>query len=253
MNARYGTTILLALGAGLLAGCASPPPRVPAPLGTDAAAITIRVHLRLPLQAWLDSQDVAATTVYFVKTCRPPGPPCDEKLIPSNHESEGRVYLLNAEPGEYRPVAAAYQTAVYYGVGTAHVVNIAYLPDALVREAGVQVQAGRLADAGHHRVQAVAEVCAGTADPGQLRYAELMEPGVRKCGVVGPLVDKMRHPLRGLTSPFVIGNKAYQPATGANHFRGFSHETLPGVSRTQILEEARKALGDAGWHLDGEP
>lgn len=249
MKPRYSTTIGLALGAGLLAGCASTPPRVPAPLGAEAAAITIRVNLRLPHQDWLKSADAVATTVYFVKDCVAAGPPCSERLIPSNHERQGRVYLLNAEPGNYRPVAASYETAVYYGIGTVPVVNIAYLPDALVRAAGVQVQAGRLSDAGHHRVHAVQEVCADTADPGQLRYAELMEPGVRKCGLFGPLIDSMRHPLR----PLVIGNKTYPARTGANHFRGVRHETLPGSSSAQVLEQAREDLEAAGWQLDGRP
>jgi hypothetical protein len=45
-------------------------------------------------------------------------------------------------------VAADYTTAVYYGIGTSHGVNVTYLPDALARTATVQVQPGRLADAG---------------------------------------------------------------------------------------------------------
>ena len=88
-----------------------------------------------------------ATTVYFVKACPEASTSCTETLIPSNYAIQGRVYLLNAEPGEYRPVAADYPTAVYYGIGTSHGVNVTYLPDALARTATVQVQPGRLADA----------------------------------------------------------------------------------------------------------
>jgi hypothetical protein len=253
MSTRNRAMIAAPLVAGFLVGCASTPTPLPAPHGADAAALTIRVDLRLPLQAWLDSADAVATTVYFVKDCPPSDPPCDEKLIPSNHENHGRVYLLNAEPGEYRPVAAAYQSAVYYVVGSAHVVNVVYFPDDLVSNAGVQVQAGRMSDAGHYRVHAVHEVCATTADPGQLRYAELMEPGVRKCGLLGILTDSLRHPLRGLTSPLVIGNKAYPAGTGANHFRGVSHETLRGAPDAQALGEARRELEGAGWSFEGRP
>ena len=253
MSTRSRAMIAMPLVTSFLVGCASTPSSLPAPPGVTAAAVTIRVDLRLPLQAWLKSADAVATTVYFVKDCPPSDPPCDEKLIPSNHESGGRVYLLNAEPGEYRPVAAAYETAVYYVIGASHVVNVVYFPDALVSDTGVQVQAGRLSDAGHHRVQAVHEVCAATADPGQLRYAELMEPGVRKCGLLENLIDSLRHPLRGLTSPLVIGNKAYPAATGANHFRGVSYETLRGAPDAQALEEARKELEGAGWSFEARP
>lgn len=253
MSTRSRAVIGVSSLAIILVGCASTPSTIPAPRGVAAAAVTIRVDLRLPLQAWLKSADAVATTVYFVKDCPPSDPPCDEKLIPSNYESQGRVYLLNAEPGEYRPVAAAYETAVYYVIGASQVVNIVYLPDALVSNTGVQVQAGRLSDAGHHRVEAVYEVCAATADPGQLRYAELMEPSVRKCGLLENLIDSLRHPLRGLTSPLVIGNKAYSAATGANHFRGVSYGTLRGASDAQALEEARTELEGAGWSFEGRP
>lgn len=253
MNPRYGATICMSLGVTLLAACASAPPRLPAPLGPDAAAITIQIHLRLPIQEWLKSADVTATTVFFVKVCPPSGLPCVEKLIPSNHESQGRVYLVNAEPGEYRPVAAAYQTAVFYGIGAAHVVNIAYLPDAAAREAAVQVLPGRIADAGHYRVHAVEEVCPDTADPGQLRHAELMEPGVRKCGIVASLVDSIRRSLSDIGSRPVYGNKAFPHHAGANHFRGVRHETLRAGSDALVIEEARRELEAAGWSFDVRP
>lgn len=253
MSTRSRAVIGVSSFAVFLAGCASTPSTQPTPHGTNAAALAIRIDLRLPLQEWLKSADKAASTVYFVKDCPPSDPPCDEKLIPSNLESQGRVYLLDAAPGVYRPVAAAYETAVYYVIGASHVVNIVYLPDAFVSSTGVQVQSGQLSDAGHHRVQAVNEVCAATADPGQLRYAELMEPGVRKCGLLGILFDSLRHPLRGVTSTLVIGNKAYPAATGANHFRGVSHETLRGAQDAQALEEAGKELERQGWSFERRP
>lgn len=253
MNPRYGATICASLGVTLLAACASAPPRPPAPLEPDATAITIQVNLRLPVQEWLKSADVMATIVYFVKACPPPSPPCEEKLIPSNHESQGRVYLLNAEPGEYWPVAAAYQTAVFYGIGAAHAVNIAYLPDAAAREAAVQVLPGRIADAGRYRVRAVEEVCPDTADPGQLRHAERMEPGVRKCGIVASLIDSFRRSLSDIGSRPVYGNKAFPHHTGANHFRGVSHETLCARSDAKVIEEARRELEAAGWSFDARP
>ena len=252
MSTQSRATIGLPLVAVLLLGCASTPSPLPVPHGVAAAAIMIRVDLRLPLQAWLNSEDAVATTVYFVKDCPPSDSPCDEKLIPSNHESQGRVYLLDAEPGEYRPVAAAYKTAVYYGIGSVHYVNIVYLPDALVSNTGVQVEAGRVSDAGYYRVHAVHEVCATTADPGQLRYAELMDPGVSKCGLLNTLFDSLRHPLRGFTSTLVIGGKAYPAATGANHFSGVSYETLRGAPDAEALEEAYKELEKAGWSFQGK-
>ena len=252
MSTRSRAMVAMPLVANILVGCASTPP-LPAPHGVNAAALTIRVDLRLPLQDWLKSADAVATAVYFVKDCPPSDPPCDDRLIPSNHESRGRVYLLNAEPGEYRPVAAAYQSDVYYVIGAAHVVNVVYFPDALVSSSGVQVQAGRLSDAGYHRVHAVQEVCATTADPGQLRYAELMEPGVRKCGLLGILTDSMRRSLRSVTNPLVIGNKAYPAGTGANHFCGVSYETLRVAPDAQALEESRKELEGAGWSFEGRP
>jgi hypothetical protein len=80
-----------------------------------------------------------------------------------------------------------------------------------------------------------------------------MEPGVRKCGLLGILADSLRHPLRGLTSPLVVGNKAYPAATDANHFRGVSYETLRGAAEAQALEEARRELEGAGWSFEGRP
>lgn len=253
MNTSYGAKICACLGVMFLAACASAPAGLPAPLGKDAAAITIRVNLRLPVQEWLNSADVSATTVYFVKACPPAGPPCEEKLIASNHEKLGRVYLLNAEPGDYRPVAAAYQTAVFYGIGAAHIVNIAYLSDTAAREAAVKVLPGRIADAGHFRVRAVEEVCPDTADPAQLRHAELMEPGVRKCGILASLIDSIRHSLSDIGHRPVYGNKAFPQNTGANHFRGVSHETLRTGSDPKVIEEARRELEAAGWRFDARP
>ena len=253
MSTRRVTSFGMALGTAVLVGCASAPPRPPAPLSPAAAAITIKVELRLPVHDWRNSGNAVATTVYFVKACPEAPTSCTETLIPSNYAIQGRVYLLNAEPGEYRPVAADYTTAVYYGIGTSHGVNVTYLPDALARTATVQVQPGRLADAGHHLVHATHGVCPDTADPGQLRYAEMMEPGTKKCGLLAIVADEMLHLYRALRRQVVIGNKAYPMGTIPNHFRGVSHTTFAGASNRQTLEDAREDLAPSGWWIDGQP
>lgn len=252
MNARWGARIGAMLVVILSAACGSAPRHPPAPVMAQAAAITIKIHLRLPTLKFSDGDDVA-TTVYFVKACTQPGTPCEERLIPSNHERNGRVYLLNAEPGEYRPVAASFESVRTVLLVTSRGVAITYLPDSLAREASVEVQPGRLVDAGQHLIHATYGVCRDTADPGQVRVAELMDPGTEKCGLVDVAVDALLHIYRLMKPEVVIGGKTYPAGTSAHHYRGLSHEALPDASNADSLEAARKDLEAAGWHFEAEP
>ena len=98
----------------LIAGCATTPP--PKMMQPSASGIAISVKLQRPL-GWPTDD---AGRVYFVKLKN--GNNLQEgTIIQSNYEKDGRIYLLNATPGNY--VAVAAWTSMSVASGTHGVFN----------------------------------------------------------------------------------------------------------------------------------
>ena len=91
--------IIPTIGATLALGCLGlRPPPVEAPAGARAALIAIKVVPR----------SLETRLVYFVRVEEGGDPLSGQVLIPSNYFEDGYVYLLNATPGHYAAVAAAW-------------------------------------------------------------------------------------------------------------------------------------------------
>lgn len=219
------------LAAGLVAGCATRAV-VPSPADADSAGTGIEVTLRGPLG--LPTYD--ADVVHFARV-DPETARVGTSLLSTSHTRAGRAYLLDVPPGEYVAVAATFSVL---GAPDRYVT---YFPAALVDATRTRVVPGRLAYAGRYVVAMSIGVCAGEADEGQVRLAEVFEPGMPKCGLVESVLDKLS---RTRVAP---GGVAKPPAGGFTyHYRGILVSTVrDDASETAFAKQAVRDLGDAGW------
>lgn len=219
----------------LLAGCASQPVPVPPPATPHSAGLGMALKVRVSGLA-----SYRADGAFFVRRCAADaGAACTERLVASNYGKDGRLYLLNAEPGEYRAVAAAFRS----GAPGDRSLYFAYFPAAMREAATVRVDPGQLAYAGSYRLAASIGLCPGQAEPAQLQYAEMLEPGTPKCGFFKTLLHQLA------TGDYLfIGGTAYPVGTQTFHYRGASFEksTEPAEAR-EFRNAARRDLGGAGW------
>ena len=178
--------------------------------------------------------------VYFVKRC-PADEACEERLIPSNYAKEGRVYLLNAEPGDYLAVAAAFES----GMLGDNSLYFAYFPASLINASATAIRTKGLTYAGRYKLSASHGLCADNTEPGQLKYAQMIEPDSPKCGFWQPLVHKLSK------GDFIfIGGKAYSVGQQTFHYRGTSYEVLPNSNDAgAFFEQAQRDLSGAGWEI----
>ena len=218
----------------VLAACTSVP-TVPPPVSEQSSALGMYVEVRAS-----GLVTYRADAVYFVKRCQA-NESCEERLIPSNYAKDGRVYLLNAEPGEYQAVAAAFES----GMLGDRSIYFAYFPAAMVDASVTAITARGLAYAGHYKLFATLGLCADNAEPGQLKYARMIEPDSPKCGFWQPLVHKLSQ------GDFIfIAGKAYLVGKQTFHYRGTRYEATPGASdAAEFFERAQTDLSAAGWLL----
>lgn len=227
--------VLIALAALIATGCASIATRISSPKDSESAGLVIYLKVRV-----LGLATYRVDSVYFVKSCSDSDRNCDDsRLITSNYAKEGRVYLLNADPGEYRAVAVAFESGVF-GDSSLY---FTYLPKSLTNESAVQVQPRHLAYAGSYLVSATSGVCPDTAEPGQLKYAEIIQPGSPKCGVFKTLMHKL-----GGGDYLIVGGKAYLIGKQTYHYRGTTYENQQNSeSMPSFLESAGNDLAGTGW------
>lgn len=226
--------VLLAWLALLLGGCATVLP-VPAPHDQESAGLMIEVKVRVSNLA-----TYRADAVYFVKNCvEGVGGQCDERLIASSYAKEGRVYLLNVPPGEYRAVATSFMSGVWGDNG----LYFAYFPSALAKDSTIRVGPRQLAYLGAFLLSASYGVCSDTAEASQIKYAELIEPGTPKCGWLKTTMHKL-----GSGDYVFIGGKAYVAGKVTFHYQGGAYEkqnVLPGALGWRSL--VRNDLNGSGW------
>ena len=227
----------LALVLMLLAGCASQSVPVPRPESAQSAGLGLELKIRVSGLA-----SYRADGAFFVRSCpADAGSACEERLTGSNYGKDGRLYLLNAEPGEYRAVAALFRS----GAPGDHNLYFAYFPAAMAEAATVQVRPGQIAYAGSYRLSASPGLCPEQAEPAQLKYAEMLEPGTPKCG----LLKILRHQL--VTGEYqLIGGTAYPVGSQTFHYRGTAFERRAGPSDAEQFRNAASGdLSGAGWAI----
>lgn len=177
-----------------------------------------------------------ADAVYFSRYCAP-SEPCDSNVYISSYAKDGRIYWLDAPPGEYVAVAAAFR--LFADPNT----YITYFPDAIVRKTRMRVEKGVFVYLGDYKFEMFLGVCPDKADASQLHYAELFAPGVEKCGffkIIGAKISS--------TPVIFIGNHAYAAGGGDFHYRGEIRQA--GQDDALMLEfvaRARKDLQARGW------
>lgn len=217
-----------------ISGCASMAVPVPQPNDSDSAGLVIDLKVRLSGIA-----TYKADVVYFVRNCPPAPEGCEDHLIPSNYAKDGRVYLLNAPPGDYRAVATAFESGVF-GDNSLY---FAYLPNSLVNASSSRVQSGNLTYAGSYLVSASHGVCPENAEPDQLKYAEMIEPGTPKCGFFKTLIHKLAN-----SDYIFIGGKAYSVGKQTYHYQGTAYEKQqPSDAAAGAFGAVLKDLSETGW------
>lgn len=218
----------------VLAGCAARPV-VPSPVDEHASVLGMYLEVRVSGLA-----TYRADVIYFVRRCQA-NETCDDRLIPSSYGKDGRVYLLNAEPGEYLAVATAFES----GMLGDRSIYFAYFPDALANASAVTLKRGGQVFAGGYKLFASMGLCPDNAEPGQLKYAQVIEPDTPKCGFWKPLAHKLSK------GDFIfIGGKAYSVGQQTFHYRGTTYEASPDHGdAAAFFTQAQGDLGGAGWRL----
>lgn len=195
----------------------------------------LSVQIRPPLGA-----AYSAEKVYFVRTDAQ-GEPELGTIYASNFRRGERVYLLNMPPGRYAAVAAMFSVRV---LGSASD-YITYLPRPVIEQSGVDATVGRVAFSGRFVVDVGIGVCPEKADPWQLRIAEVVAPGVPKCGLLKIVLHEIA------SKPVVVvGGSAFLLGPSTYHYRGIAREAQQDAqARGQFIEAAREDLRDSGWQL----
>ncbi|MEZ5330977.1 MAG: hypothetical protein R2991_02745 [Thermoanaerobaculia bacterium] len=167
---------ILLLAAGLLVAAADPAPPDPEP-GKGAIGVSLR--------GWSPggADRLEAVEVRFVRADRGDGPYLSNDLIESNYAGkDGRVYLLNAEPGEYAAVAFRTRGGSLFAVRDKQWL---FHEKKLIDATTVTVHAGALSFAGDYGVggtiwrggaEDMREGNPYAADESQVHYLALMFP-----------------------------------------------------------------------------
>jgi hypothetical protein len=200
---------------------------VQAPASTSAALIAIKV---VP-------DSLETHLVYFVRVEEGGDPLSGQVLIPSNYFEDGYVYLLNATPGDYAAVAAAWlhsgggtqtETMPVGGsggfsgsVGVSYtappIERITLLPGDAIQATLVEVKPGRVAFMGEWI---------------------LSDPSLKEIGDDDDADAAQRHYFRLMEAE----------GLGTSHRRGFDPESdRSDAAWAAFLPHARKRLADAGW------
>jgi hypothetical protein len=209
----------------LVTGCASMPvPRMEDP---QASAIGIQVETQAPVGIFSNKPD----RIFFVRIDGE-GNIEQNQVVPSNFAKDGRIYLLNAKPGEYAAVAAfrsqagspfapAPQPGVSVSVSVGKTGYTTYFSKELIEATKVDAGRGEVAFMGSYVVKQ--SVGLKDAEAIQNHYAELLAPGSSKSGF-GHLLS------------------------GDYHYRGAVNEVKrDNDAKTEFLRKAKGDLAEGGW------
>lgn len=232
---RLAAALLAASLVALLTGCATTPPapEAPPPADGDTGGIVLQVDVSALIGA-----SIAAERIFFVRLDGEAAPD-PRPLLVSNFRRDGRVYLLAVPPGRYAAVAALRNETTF---GTTDS-RFAYFPQALIDRTETTVLAGTLASAGRHAVGlTMPGVCPDSADAAQLRHAEMLAPGVPKCGFLKIVLHDIA------TRPMMFANGVAVPmGNSVYHHRALPREGAPAAAGDDLLEQARHDLQGSGW------
>lgn len=176
---RHG---LVALAAVALVGCETTP-RQAELARADGAAIGIQLKGTGALGA-LSTQ--TPTQAFFVKL--EGDGLISEDLVRSNFERDGRVYLLNAAPGQYAVVASALPQPSPFPHGTPGQAVTFFSRD-LVEMTRVMVKPNELAFVGKFEVTLSMAISGG--DDVQLHYRRLITPAAPPAGLLKGMLQAM--------------------------------------------------------------
>lgn len=207
---------------------------IPKPATQQAAGIGIEVKLRGPLGYPLYNADV----VYFAKTDIADNA-TEEFIAQTNYANSGRVYFLNAPPGDYSAVAASFKTPLSSDN------YITYFPQDLVRISKVSIKESHIYYAGSHILDMSIGICTDEADDAQLHYAALFDPNSKKCGFVVNIMDKIAK------TPMLYTNNTLVPLdVGLTyHYRGSIYESANDTnSKIEFINNALNDLRNSEWH-----
>lgn len=211
-----------------------------------ASGIGIEVKTIGGLSWWSDTPKEVGT-VYFAKTCETKAETaeCDNNLYPSNYAKEGRLYFLNVPPGDYEAVAAS--TVV--GSGNDQSSCFTYFPVEMTRQSRVSISKGKLSYAGTYVLTMSRGICPNEADEAQVFYAEKIEPGTAKCGLVKEIIGKISDKIRK-GDFFVMLGQVYTTGGYTYHYRGSIKEAIHDQAHEDdFLAKAKADLSSGGWLL----
>ena len=184
-----------------LAGCAT---SVPINDRQNPTGVGVHIKVRAPIALFSTKVDA----VYFVSVDSN-GNLNQYNFIRSTFSRDGRVYLLNIEPGEYAIVGTYFYSRGQY---------ISYLSDDSIEKTRIKVTDGKLTFIGD--IVLDTHVGLDGADSAQIRYANLISPG---------------------GTNFKLFSNDY-------HYRSEIYKFDNSMeSRNTFIEKAKKDLAGGGW------
>ncbi len=210
----------------LIAGCAVQPGPVPTkPADPETSAIGIQIKIEYPV-GWGSWEP---TRVYFVKI-DDEGDIIQDQVIPSNFAKDGRIYLLNAEPGKYAAVVShiSNHSGRQYPGGGSSATATTYFSKELIEATKVNVGLGEFAFMGSYVVKTLAVWNWVFADPVQY----------------DPVQDHYRNLVRPTTQYSVcsIGSDSRRCYYGRVGEAKRDDDT-----RAEFISSARDDLAEGGW------
>jgi hypothetical protein len=226
-----GWIVSMAIG---LAGCASPAPDRPVAASAEGSGIGVHVRIVPALGPAMDAQ-----AVFFVGL-GPDLKPTGDKLYISNFSRDGRAYLLDVPEGRYAAVAGTFSQTFLGSKDT----RIIYFPQSVLDRSASTTRSGAISYAGSYVIGiTMPGVCPSDSDAAQLRYAELIAPGVPKCGLVNIALHQIA------TQPMIFVNSQFFPVGDSiYHHRGSLRDAARGMAdESDFRSKAGADLGNTGW------
>ncbi len=166
-------------------GCSTTPPPKPEDPQSSAIGIALKIKSIAALAEFKAFK--YAGVVFFAKVDEENKSFKVKEIIPSNFSKGEQVYLLNAKPGRYLAVAAAFKTRVptsssslggnvSVSVGGSHG-SVVYFPDELIKLTDITISPNKFGFMGKHVVQ-TRGLGAQLKEPDdiQLHYFKLLQP-----------------------------------------------------------------------------
>lgn len=219
-------------------GCAAVPPTIMAEPEKGIVAINLAVWTNEDKLLDLIMGDVRyPVAVFFVKLSDGSGPSDaeEEELVVSNHISQDRAYLLNADPGRYVAVAARLdfvrdEERFFY---------TAYLPKGLITATEVTVGPGEVGFMGEYQVKE--PIIRKGMDDAQSYYAKAIEPPGHTFEREIMLRAGQSKPLHVISTPVYV-RLALKDAKRERGFLKKAAKDLLGTAFAEIITRRTKEL-----------